>query len=582
MCIGTNKTNKEINEILAYQSARWISPPKAMCRIFSFNLCEIHPPVYSLQLHIEDNQQITYNDHDDLSTILWNENTKRTMLTEFFYMNEINEFARTLGPTSFNDLRTVNGLTVATYRKAALLHALLSGDNHCEEYLSEAILYEMPTSLRRLFTTLLTLSNANNPKLLWDKFRICMIDDYVHENISVEAAEVRALEDTISILETLGKNINDYGMVSFNVSIDENERLKRMIEYETIHFDVEEDIASTSRLNKEQQFAYDMIMERVKSKSSGAFFIDDPSSSGVSASLLPGGRTAHSRFKIPLEIGGEISCYVSKQSALRNLLKISRLIIWDEAPMIHRCAIETVDKMLRDITNCNLLFGGKVIVLGGDFRQVLPVVPKGKKEDIMKAILVYSYLWPLYFHLSVVKNMRAKFDPTFCHYLLRIGDGTEQEHTCRCIKLPDNIVLPLEEEITSLKELIHHVFPNIEAYADNLDTMANRVILTPTNECVDHINRILLEQIPGQLYTYYSFDEAIDKSKQSVQKDFLNSLTSNDSPPHELKLKVNCPVMLLRNINPSEGLCNRTRLTCRKFEKNVILAEIISGEYCGK
>jgi hypothetical protein len=657
--IDTNETEKEIDEISAYQSARWISPPEAMWRIFSFHLAEICPTVYSLQLHIEDHQQVTYNGNDDLSTVVDNENMRRTMLTEFFRINEVNEFARTLlyrdfpthfvwntntkiwtprkkqvvigrivtanpsegeryflrvllnhirGPTSFQSLRTSNGVTTTTYREAALLHGLLSGDNHCEECLSEAIVYEMPYSLRRLFATLLMLCNPNHPKLLWDKFKTYMIDDYVHENIPVEVAEVRALEDLNSVLESSGKNINDYEIVSFNINIDENERLRRMIVEETTNLNVHCAHDDTATLNDKQQSAYDTIMERVKSESSGAFFIDGPggtgktflykallagvrsqnlialatASSGVSASLLPGGRTAHSRFKIPLETIGEISCNVSKQSPLGTLFKMSRLIIWDEATMVNRCAIEAVDKMLRDITDCNLPFGGKVVVFGGDFRQVLPVVQKGKKEDIMRATLVFSDLWPLYLHLPLVENMRAKLDPKFCEYLLEIGNGTEQEHTCKCIKLPNNIILPFEDEITSLKNLIHHVFPNIESYADNLHLMANRVILTPTNECVDHINKILLEDIPGEFYTYYSFDESIDKSEQILQEDFLNSLTSNGIPPHELKLKVNCPVMLLRNINPSEGLCNGTRLTCRKFEKNVILAEITTGEYCGK
>ncbi|XP_022855024.1 ATP-dependent DNA helicase PIF6-like [Olea europaea var. sylvestris] len=110
----------------------------------------------------------------------------------------------------------------------------------------------------------------------------------------------------------------------------------------------------------------------------------------------------------------------------------------------------------------------------------------------------------LYKHLPLIENMRAKLDPTFCSYLLRIRDGTEREHN------------------------------------------------------------------------------SIDKSEQNLQEDFLNSLTPNGIPPHELMLKINCLVMLLWNINNSEGLCNVTRLTCRKFEKNVILAEITTGEYCGK
>ncbi|XP_022860945.1 ATP-dependent DNA helicase PIF1-like [Olea europaea var. sylvestris] len=354
----------------------------------------------------------------------------------------------------------------------------------------------------------------------------------------------------------------------FPVDIDEAERLNRMVAEETMNFDVEGGLACVTMLNKEQQIAYNTIIEKVKTESSGVFslmvrgdreefFIQSTfswrkiskfniASSGVSASLLPGGRTAHLRFKIPLEIVGKVSCSISKQSALGTLLKMCKLIIWDEAPMVNHRAIEAVENMLRDVTDCDLPFGGKVIILGGDFRQVLPVVPRGKKEDIMKANLVFSDIWPLYLQLPLVKNMRAKLNPIFCDYLLRIGDRTEKEH---------------------------------KAYTDHLHDMMNIVILTPKNECVDYINKILLDQIPGEIFTYYSFDEAIDKSEQSLQEYFLNSLTPNGIPPHELKLKVNCRVILLRNINHSEGLCNGTRLTCRKFNRNVILAEITIGEY---
>lgn len=85
-----------------------------------------------------------------------------------------------------------------------------------------------------------------------------------------------------------------------------------------------------------------------------------------------------------------------------------------------------IDKDIDKIsTDCNLSFGRKVIVLGGDFRQILSVVPKGNKEDIIKASIIYSYLWPSFVHLALVENMRAKSDPLFCKYLLRIGGGTK-------------------------------------------------------------------------------------------------------------------------------------------------------------
>ena len=68
-------------------------------------------------------------------------------------------------------------------------------------------------------------------------------------------------------------------------------------------------------------------------------------------------------------------CNISKQSGTIELLRRAKLIIWDEAPMATRWAIETINMTLKDIMDSPLLFGGKVIVFGGDFCQVLPVVP---------------------------------------------------------------------------------------------------------------------------------------------------------------------------------------------------------------
>lgn len=82
------------------------------------------------------------------------------------------------------------GVNVGTFHEAALLYGLLNGDTHCEECLSKVIIYEMPYSLRRIFAMLLTMCNPNNPKLLWDKFRPYMTDDYVNENMPAEAVEV--------------------------------------------------------------------------------------------------------------------------------------------------------------------------------------------------------------------------------------------------------------------------------------------------------------------------------------------------------------------------------------------------------
>ena len=67
-------------------------------------------------------------------------------------------------------------------------------------------------------------------------------------------------------------------------------------------------------------------------------------SSGIAATLLPSGRTAHSRFLIPIQITDSSICSISKNSPLAELLTVSKVIIWDEAPMVQRYCVEAVDR----------------------------------------------------------------------------------------------------------------------------------------------------------------------------------------------------------------------------------------------
>lgn len=108
----------------------------------------------------------------------------------------------------------------------------------------------------------------------------------------------------------------------------------------------------------------------------------------------------HSRFHIPLDITPESTCEIKQGSQLVELLKKTALIIWDEAPMANKLCFEALDRTLRDILrnryedSATKLFGGITFVRGGDFNQILPVIPKGTRGDIVDAALNYSHLWP--------------------------------------------------------------------------------------------------------------------------------------------------------------------------------------------
>ncbi|XP_071727922.1 uncharacterized protein [Rutidosis leptorrhynchoides] len=72
-------------------------------------------------------------------------------------------------------------------------------------------------------------------------------------------------------------------------------------------------------------------------------------SSGIAALLLSGGRTAHSRFGIPIDPTDESFCRILPGSNLAGLIRRAKLIIWDEAPMVNKLCVETLDRSLRDI-----------------------------------------------------------------------------------------------------------------------------------------------------------------------------------------------------------------------------------------
>lgn len=265
--------------------------------------------------------------------------------------------------------------------------------------------------------------------------------------------------------------------------------------------------------------------------------------------------------------------------------------------MTHRHAFEAVDRTLRDLMKAvdPLLeekpFGGKVVVFGGDFRQILPVVIKGSREDIVGSCLRRSILWT---HVKLIKlkiNMRlqraenqpdAAEQKEFADWLLEVGEGripTIRGLENNIIRLPNDIILPSQ----NINDLINFVYSNLTTNYFNPQYLVKRAILTSKNIDVHTVNTIIMDQFPGDAVEYLSADVIEEQANPEHQYpiEFLNSLTIGGLPPHKLSLKVGSPIILLRNLNPSDGLCNGTRLICCSFQKHIIEAQIITGKYAG-
>ncbi|XP_020243206.1 uncharacterized protein LOC109821431 [Asparagus officinalis] len=285
---------------------------------------------------------------------------------------------------------------------------------------------------------------------------------------------------------------------------------------------------------------------------------------------------------------------------------MTSLIIWDEAPMVHKHAFEAVDRTFKDILgaecseNVNKPFGGKTFVLGGDFRQILLVIPKGSKHDILHASISCSYLWRDCKVLTLTKNMRLQTQVSesntmsnsdFSKWVLDIGNG---DNMCKknafhdqdlLVEIPDNFIIHANGN--PIDEVISSTYPRLMQNYSNEEYLEERVILIARNEVVDIINNEILDIVPGEYVTYLSSDSICPTSPNLASNEilyptkFLNSQKFPGMPNHEIKLKVGTPIMLLRNLSPADGICNGTRLVITQLLKWIIEARIISGSNIG-
>ena len=178
-------------------------------------------------------------------------------------------------------------------------------------------------------------------------------------------------------------------------------------------------------------------------------------STGLAAQNLQGGRTAHSRFKIPIPIHEDSTCGIKAQSDLAKLIKETSLIIWDEVFSSDHFNVEAVERSLRDIMENEDDFGGKIVCFSGDPRQTLPVVKKAGRAKTVKACFQMSPLCYKMKHIHLTENLRTVPDEIeFSSFLLRLGEGREEvfeELNDFAIQIPDEYIVSTREDLYTEK-----------------------------------------------------------------------------------------------------------------------------------
>ena len=306
-------------------------------------------------------------------------------------------------------------------------------------------------------------------------------------------------------------------------------------------------------------------------------------SSGIAATVLKGGSTAHNKFQLPIDLNEDSSCDVRDGTDRHKLIFDSKLVVWDEAPMMHRFAVNAVDKMFRRVKQLEKPFGGVTVVFMGDWRQTLPVVPLASKEQKIAATLLFADCWQHVQVIRLTENLRIKKhggDLNWSKYLLEVGENKFTKRSINGIEytqIPSSMVI----ESGKITDLLTAVYPNLQANYKNKMWLYNRAIICPKNDDVHQINEIMLNLLPGAVQTFYSIDQVNDEDAR-VPIEIVNKLNPQGMPLHVISLKLGSIIMLLRNLNPADGHCNGTRYIVTNMAKHVIEAVIPDGIHKGK
>jgi len=290
-----------------------------------------------------------------------------------------------------------------TFQAACMARGLLEGDNEWDRCLEEAGLIQTGHQFRQLFVSILVHNDPLDPSSLYKRHLPSLSDDcrdilerqYHVSGPSHDQIESLALHEINTILQRFGKSLADYRLPDPIHNFDGNIiNLPRLI--------LEERATNCEELldhwahgyqfaTEEQRTILDTIKAAIDSEDSGLFFVDGPggtgktyvenlllswvrgngqialavASSGIASILLQDGRTSHSRFHIPIDIQPESTCAISAQSAIGELLRQTKLIIWDEVSAQNRYCFEAVDRTLKDLRKNNNWFGGIPMVFAG-------------------------------------------------------------------------------------------------------------------------------------------------------------------------------------------------------------------------
>jgi len=529
-----------VDEIGSFLDGRMLSASEAVFRILGLRLhCE-WPPVMCLDIHLPNHERMVFDPTVPAEELMAQTHVQHTTLTAWFLLNDNDRAARqylyteipehyawnaTLkrwhkrlrkgslavarvyavsprntelyalrlllnevrGAISWRCLLNVDGLIHSTFHEACLARGLLSSDaNHFNAFQEIVQNTVSASSVRQQFVDFLLNVQVAEPVRLFEAFVDHMIDGE-YSTMSVQMA----LSSIDRELRSRSSSISAFGFDPVNIDV--------MNENDNTVDDCSDEFAKLyEQCTYEQRNAVNSIMIAT----SGVFIVQGGAgtgktlfvnclaaglkhrrrkvlcvaSSALAASLISSGKTAHSALNIPVPVMEDSYC--RWDPFMRQQLRQVDFIVWDEMSMVHHAVADCVNFSFQDLHSNSLPFGGKVVIFVGDFKQLPPVVKKGKGEF---ATLRKCSWWSTSHMLHFTKNFRALNNQNFINELEQIGNGDVMD-----------VFIPVYSRCDSEDEIIQRVFSSGVLHSDDC------IILTLKVQDASDINKKIMNSIPGE------------------------------------------------------------------------------------
>nr|GEW36966.1 hypothetical protein [Tanacetum cinerariifolium] len=323
--------DEETDEIKDYYDCRYLSSCEAAWRIFNFDIHHRSPAVERLPFHLPNQQSVVFDPTESIDFQLEKVSANTSKFLAWMERNQTDKEARKLGAQKWEDLREFDDVVYPTCKDACFARGLLEDDKEYIDGIIEASDWGMGDYLRNYFV--INIVNMPYPD---SEFTMEGYNRLIYDELDYK------IPDLILHHRALYASLTNEKKLIYETIVDTAENNKGGMFF----------VYGYGGIGK--TFLYKTLTAALRSKRQIVLNI---AYNDIASLLLDGGRTPHSWFAIPINVVEDSMCIITADSDLADLIRETKLIIWDEAPMINRLAFEAFDRTPRDIATGKI--GGK-------------------------------------------------------------------------------------------------------------------------------------------------------------------------------------------------------------------------------